>query len=303
MKDIKIMYMGTPDFASYILDNLVTDGYNVTSVVTKIDAKRDRGQKVKFSAVKETAIKHDITVYQPETFKEEAFLPVLEKEKPDMIVVVAYGKILPPYVISYPKYGCINVHASLLPRFRGSAPIQYAVMMGDKQSGVTTMLMDNGLDTGDMLVKKSVPVTDEETGGSLHDKLMVVGYEALLETIENIEKISPVKQNDSEMTYAPPIKKEETIINFNENAENILNKIRGFYPFPCTSCIINGNSYKIHKAALYSDEDNGNYGEVKEFTKNGLLIRAKGGIINILEIQPAGKRKMSISDFYNGNKL
>jgi len=303
MKNIKIMYMGTPDFAAYILEKLITDGYNVTSVVTKTDARKDRGQKIKFSAVKEVALGHNITVYQPETLKDNAFLEVLENEKPDMIIVAAYGKILPPYIISYPKYGCINVHASLLPKYRGSAPIQYAILKGEKESGVTTMLMDNGLDTGAMLVKKSVPITDEDTGGSLHDKLMETGYDALTETIESIESITPIPQDDSLMTYAPPIKKEETVIDFNDNAKDIINRIRGFYPFPGTSFILNGNSYKIHKAELFSSEDKGSYGEVYEFTKNGLKIRAKGGIINILEIQPAGKRKMPICDFYNGNKL
>lgn len=303
MKNLRIMYMGTPDFASYILDKLISDGYNVTSVVTKVDAKKDRGQKVKFSAVKETAVNHGLTVYQPETLKDNAFMEILEVEKPDMIIVAAYGKILPPYIISYPKYGCINVHASLLPKYRGSAPIQYAVLKGEKESGVTTMLMDNGLDTGDMLVKKSVSITDEDTGGSLHDKLMEIGYSALSETIENIETIKPVPQDESLMTYAPPIKKEETVIDFSENAKDIINKIRGFYPFPGTSFTLNGNSYKIHKAEFFSDKDNGGYGEVEEFTKNGLKIKAKGGIINILELQPAGKRKMSIADFYNGNKL
>ena len=303
MKDIKIMYMGTPDFAAFILKKLISDGYNVTSVVTKTDAKKDRGQKIKFSAVKEVALENDITVYQPETLKDNAFLDVLENEKPDMIIVAAYGKILPPYIISYPKYGCINVHASLLPKYRGSAPIQYAILKGEKESGVTTMLMDNGLDTGAMLVKKSVAITDEENCGTLHDKLMEIGYDALKETIENIETITPVPQDEALMTYAPPIKKEETVIDFSENAKDIINRIRGFYPFPGTSFILNGNSYKIHKAELYSDMDSGNYGEVYDFSKDGLKIRAKGGIINILEIQPAGKRKMPICDFYNGNKI
>ena len=246
---------------------------------------------------------NNITVYQPETLKDEAFMDTLKKENPDMIIVAAYGKILPPYIISYPKYGCINVHASLLPKYRGSAPIQYAILKGEKESGVTTMLMDNGLDTGDMLVKKTVTITDDDTGGSLHDKLMETGYEALNETIENIENIVPEKQNDELMTYAPPIKKEETIIDFSDNVKNIINKIRGFYPFPGTGFTLNGNFYKIHKAVISSDEDNGCYGEVKEFNKNGLFIRAKGGIIQITEIQPQGKRKMLISDFYNGNKI
>lgn len=303
MKDIKIMYMGTPDFAAFILEKLILGGYNISSVVTKLDAKRDRGQKIKFSPVKETALKYGLPVYQPETLKNNAFSDILKNESPDMIIVVAYGKILPPYILNFPKYGCINVHASLLPKFRGSAPIQYAILKGEKESGVTTMLMADGIDTGDMLVKKSVSIEKDETGGSLHDKLMVLGFDAIKETIENIETIKPIPQDDSLMTYAPPIKKEDTVIDFSENAQDIINKIRGFYPFPGTSFSLNGNSYKIHRAEICSDADCGGYGEVFEFTKNGLKIKANGGIINILELQPAGKKKMSISDFYNGNKI
>lgn len=299
---MNIMFMGTPDFASYILENLVKDGYNVTSVVTKTDAKKDRGHKIKFSSVKEKAIELGIKVFQPENLKEENFKEFLISENPDMIVVAAYGKILPHYVIEYPKYHCINVHASILPKYRGSAPIQYAVMKGEKESGVTTMLMNDGLDTGDMLVVKKTAITSEETGGSLHDKLMALGYDALKETIENIENITPVKQNDSLITYAPPIKKEETYLDFSFDVDEILNKIRGFYPFPGTCFTVGDNFYKVHKAELYSREDKGNYGEVLELSKDKLLISCKNGVINITEIQPKGKKKMSIKDFYNGNK-
>lgn len=299
---MRIMFMGTPDFAAHCLKKLISDGFQVCSVVTRADAKKDRGQKIKFSPVKELGLANNLPVYQPVNLKEENFREILEQENPDLIVVVAYGRILPPYVLSYPKYGCINVHASLLPKYRGSAPIQYAVAMGEEESGVTIMQMNEGLDTGDMLTKCVVPITSEDTGGSLHDKLMVAGADLLILTIPQLESLTPIPQNDAGSSYAPPIKKEETILDFENDVHNVLNKIRGFYPFPGTGFCHKDKVYKIHKAQLYSLEDRKPYGTVVEFSKNKLLISAKGGIINILDIQPPNKKKMSISDFYNGNK-
>ncbi len=299
---MRIMFMGTPDFAAHCLEKLLAEKFGVCSVVTRADAKKDRGQKIKFSPVKEVALANNLPVYQPVNLKEENFREILEQEHPDLIVVVAYGRILPPYVLSYPKYGCINVHASLLPKYRGSAPIQYAVAMGEEESGVTIMQMNEGLDTGDMLTKCVVPITHDETGGSLHDKLMVAGGELLVDTIPKLDTLIPEPQNDAESTYAPPIKKEETLIDFTQAAEAVINKIRGFYPFPGTGFLHNEKVYKIHKAELYSKEDIAPYGKVIEFSKNKLLISAKGGVVNILEIQPPNKKKMGVSDFYNGNK-
>ncbi len=299
---MKIMFMGTPDFAAYSLEKLIESGYDVCSVVTRADAKKDRGQKIKFSPVKEVALAHNIPVYQPLNLKEENFQEILENEKPDLIVVVAYGRILPPYVLNYPKFGCINVHASLLPRYRGSAPIQYAVAMGEKESGVTIMQMNEGLDTGDMLTKCAVPITETETGGSLHDKLMAAGADLLLETIPKLGTLTGEVQDDSLSTYAPPIKKEETIISFECDAQDIVNKIRGFYPFPGTGFVHKEKTYKIHEAELYSNEDKKPYGTVLEFSKNRLLISAKNGVINITALQPPGKKMMKIADFYNGNR-
>ena len=215
MKNIRILFMGTPEFAGFSLKTLIENEYNVVSVVTRADTKKDRGQKIKFSPVKEIAIENNLPVFQPESLKEENFLDYLSETKPELIIVVAYGKILPEYVLDYPKYGCINAHASLLPKYRGAAPIQYAIKCGDKVSGVTTMLIDKGLDTGDILLKSEVPVTDNDTGGSLHDKLMNISGDLLIETIENIGSIKPEKQDNSLATYAPPIKKEDTIIDFN----------------------------------------------------------------------------------------
>ncbi|MBO5409123.1 MAG: methionyl-tRNA formyltransferase [Clostridia bacterium] len=299
---MRILFMGTPDFAAYSLQKLLESNLEVCGVVTRADAKKDRGQKIKFSPVKEVALEHNLPVYQPVNLKEENFKEILEQQNPDLIVVVAYGRILPPYVLEYPKYGCINVHASLLPKYRGSAPIQYAVAMGETQSGVTIMQMNEGLDTGDMLSKTVVPITPEETGGSLHDKLMVAGGELLLDTIGKLDSLVAVPQTEEDTCYAPPIKKEETIISFDADAEAICNKIRGFYPFPGTSFLHNDKAYKIHKAELYSKEDIKPYGKIVEFSKNKLLISAKNGIINITELQPPNKKRMSVSDFYNGNK-
>ena len=302
MKNIKILFMGTPEFARFSLGTLINSNYNIISVVTRADTKKDRGQKIKFSPVKELAVENSIPVFQPENLREENFKNYLSEANPDLIIVVAYGKILPEYVLNYPKYGCINVHASLLPRFRGSAPIQYAVKCGDKTSGVTTMLMDKGLDTGDMLLKAEVEITDEDTGGSLHDKLMAISGDLLIKTIENLNDITPEKQDNDLSTYAPPIKKEDTVIDFNEDAEDIINKIRGFYPFPTASFKMNDKLYKIHKAELYTTKYNGNPTEIVEFSKNKLLIGAKNGIINIQELQPPNKKRMSITDFFNGHK-
>ena len=299
---MRILFMGTPDFAAHCLKQLLSGGYSVCSVVTRADAKKDRGQKIKFSPVKELALEHGLPVYQPVNLKEENFKEILETENPDLIVVVAYGRILPPYVLSYPKYGCINVHASLLPKYRGSAPIQYAVAMGERESGVTVMQMNEGLDTGDMLSKVVVPITPEETGGSLHDKLMVAGGELLTKTIDQLDSLVPEPQNDADSCYAPPIKKEETLIDFSMEAEAVLHKIRGFYPFPGTGFLHNEKVYKIHKAELYSREDVKPYGKIVEFSKNKLLISCKNGIVNITEIQPPNKKRMTVTDFYNGNK-
>ncbi len=299
---MKIMFMGTPDFAAYSLQKLLEHGCDVCSVVTRADAKKDRGQKIKFSPVKEVALAHNLPVYQPVNLKEENFLDILKAENPDLIVVVAYGRILPSYVLCYPKYGCINVHASLLPKYRGSAPIQYAVAMGEQESGVTIMQMNEGLDTGDMLTKCVVPITETETGGTLHDKLMEAGANLLLDTIPQLGTIKGEVQDDSLSTYAPPIKKEETVISFDMDAKDIVNKIRGFYPFPGTSFLHNEKLYKIHKAELYSKEDKKPYGTVLEFSKNCLLISAKNGVINITALQPPGKKMMGIADFYNGNR-
>ena len=294
--------MGTPEFAGYCLKKLIAGNYQITSVVTRADAKKDRGQKIKFSPVKEIALANKIVVHQPVNLKEENFRDILNREFPDLIVVVAYGRILPPYVLSYPKYGCINVHASLLPKYRGAAPIQYAIAMGETTSGVTIMQMNEGLDTGDILAVVAVPITEEDTGGSLHDKLMEASGKLLIDTIDQLDTLVGVPQEDALACYAPPIKKEETLISFAEDAQTVLNKIRGFYPFPGTGFLHHGKVYKIHKAKLYSAEDRQPYGQIAEFSKNKLLITAKNGIINILEIQPPNKKKMSVADFYNGNR-
>ena len=207
-KDLKIMFMGTPDIARTALKKLIDEKFLVECVVTQPDKPKGRGHKMVPTQVKEEAMLHNIDVYQPETLKNNELLPILNKYSPDIIIVVAYGKILPEYVLNFPKYGCINMHASLLPKYRGAAPIQWSILNGDEYTGVTTMKMDKGLDTGDMLISEKIKIDEYETSEELFEKMANLGADVLVKTILNIEKITPVAQNEELQTYAPMITKE-----------------------------------------------------------------------------------------------
>lgn len=302
---MKVLFMGTPDFAVASLSALLDAGYDVAAVVTQPDKPAGRGHKLKFPAVKEYAIEHNIPVYQPETLKGEAFIDELRQIHPDMIIVTAYGKILPSYILEYPQYGCINVHASLLPHLRGAAPIQWAVINGDTKTGITTMLMDAGLDTGDMLLKEEIPIEPEDTVGKVFDQLYQISGPLLIRTIEGIldGSIRPQKQNDENSSYAPMLNRENTRIDWKQDAESIYNLVRGLSPYPLAHTSYHGKRVKIISAG-YETDGSGIPGKIGEYTKEkGLTVFCGSGRLFIRELQMEGKKRMTIDDFLRGNRL
>lgn len=303
---LKILFMGTPDFAEACLKALVENGQNVVGVISQPDKQKGRGMKVQYCDVKRYALEKELPVYQPETLKDEAIKGLLEELCPDIIVVVAYGKILPEYVLKFPKYGCINVHGSLLPEYRGASPIQRAVIDGKKVTGVTTMYMDKGLDTGDMLLTREYEIGENTNTGEAFDDLAKIGAELLLETIDGLEKgtITPVKQDDSKATYAEKIFKEECAVSFDDNALTVHNKIRGLYPFPGAFCYHDGKMLKLCESRLYKDEaKDGKSGEVIALSKDGILVKCRDGAVLLTKVKPEGKGVMNAIDLINGRKI
>jgi len=300
---MRILFMGTPEFAEISLKALVEDNRDVVCVITQPDKPKGRGYEMAMPEVKVYALEKNIPVHQPETLKNGAILPLLEEYRPDVIIVVAYGKILPEYILNFPKHGCINIHGSLLPEYRGAAPIQRAVIDGKKVSGVTSMYMEKGLDTGDMLIKKELPIGIETTAGEYHDALAVLGGEVLLETLDALEKgtLSPEKQDDSLSTYASQLSKAEGEIDWNNTNEAIYNKVRGLNPWPKAFSFIDGKRFVID--FVYKCDDNGNAGEVLRADKDGILVAAKEGSVLIKELKVEGKKKMTVEDYLRGHRI
>ena len=302
---MNIMFMGTPEFACVSLRKLCECGYKVTSVVTTEDKPRGRGHKMThpdvYTAAEELGISN---IYQPVNLKKENFEEILLKEKPDLIAVVAYGKLLPKYVIDYPKFGCINVHGSLLPAYRGAAPMQWALINGDKETGVTTMYMDTGLDTGDMLLKAVLPLTDNDNFGTVHDKLAVLGADLLVETIEKLDTIERVPQGETTTEYAAMITKEMCVINWNDDADTISNLIRGLTPFPKALCIMDEKCLKVLKAKKISNVTDLPCGTIVCVNTDSFDVACGGGtVLRIFEIQPEAKKAMPVSEYLKGNTI
>ena len=301
---MKAVFMGTPDFAVPTLQKMIDMGIEVTAVVTQPDKAKGRGKKVIYSPVKECALAHDLPVYQPVRIrKEPEFIQTLRDMQPDVIVVVAFGQILPKEILDIPRLGCVNVHASLLPKFRGAAPIQWSILDGEEVTGVTTMLMDVGLDTGDMLLKTEIPMDPKETGGSLHDKLAAVGGELLEKTLIGLEAgtIVPEKQDDSQAgEYARMLDKELGHIDFNQPAVVIERLIRGLNPWPSAYTYIDGKTLKIWEAEVLDRNYGCEYGEVAEVTRNCLIIQTGIGALSVKSVQLQGKKRMDIAAFLNG---
>ena len=298
---MKILYMGTPDFAVLPLEKLISEGHEIVGVITREDKPKGRGMKVLMTPVKECALTHNIPVFQPSTLKDNAIADILEDMSPELIAVVAYGKILPKYILDFPKYGCINLHGSLLPKYRGSAPIQRAVLNGDKVSGVTTMLMNEGMDTGDILQMREIPVSDTDTSESLFDKLSVVGADLLAETVKahSLGEITPIPQNESEATYAPPIKKEDAKVSWNDSSESILNLIRGSFSWPIAFTDSEIGRIKIYEAVI--SDSKGDAGKILELRDDGLVVATGNGSITILKFQVESGKRMTPAEYFRGH--
>ena len=300
---MRILFMGTPEFAQISLRTLVEDNRNVIGVITQPDKPKGRGYEMAMPEVKVYALSRNIPVYQPETLRDGAIENLLNELKPDVIVVVAYGKILPEYILSYPRYGCINIHGSLLPAYRGAAPIQRAVMDGLSVSGVTSMYMEKGLDTGDMLIKKELPIGKTTTAGEYHDALALLGGEVLLETLDALKEgsITPEKQNDALSSYAHQLSKAEGEINWNETATAVYNKVRGLNPWPKAFSFMGKKRFVVD--FVYKSDENGTPGEVLRADDDGILVACGEGSVLIKELKPEGKKMMRVSDFLRGHKI
>ncbi len=302
---MRVVFMGTPDFSVPTLECIIEAGHEVVGVVTQPDKAKGRGKKVVYTPVKEKALEHGLIVYQPRRAREPEFIEQMRALNPDVMVVVAFGQILPKELLDIPKYGCVNVHASLLPKYRGAAPIQWAVIRGEKVSGVTTMQMDVGLDTGDMLLKTEVPLAEDETGGSLHDKLSVLGGDLLIETLKGLEAgtIVPEKQDDSQSgEYARMLDKSLGKIDFSMRAEEIERLIRGLNPWPSAYTSYNNKTMKLWKARVVSGGE-AVPGQVLAVDKKGFTVQTGDGALQILELQMEGKKRMDAGAFLRGCPL
>ena len=299
---MRVIFMGTPDFAVGTLEEIIKAGHEVVLAVTQPDKPKGRGNAMQFPPVKECAIAHEIPVFQPKKIREEENVEYLRQFQPDIIVVAAFGQILPKSILDMPKFGCINVHASLLPKYRGAAPIQWAILNGDEVTGVTIMRMDVGLDTGDMISKREVVIPDDETGGSLFDKLADIGAKLCVETMEQIEagNVTYTPQNHEEATHVSMISKELGLIDWNKSAVEIERLIRGLNPWPSAFTKLDGKTFKIWKAKVLPKNTECSAGCIVSVTKNSLEIQTGEGVLSLLEVQLEGKKRMQIDAFLRG---
>ncbi len=303
---MKILFMGTPEFAAVSLERLLKESDFEIAVVTQPDKPQGRHMALVSSEVKKVALRENLPLYQPDTLKNGAFEEELKAIDPDLIAVVAYGKILPEYILNYPKFGCINLHGSLLPAYRGAAPMQRMVMDGVKEYGVTTMYVEKGLDTGDMLEVFKTSLRDEDNFETVHDTLAVNGAELLLSTIRKAEKgtLRPIKQNAALATYAAKIEKEDCKLNFARSARELHNHVRGLSPMPLAFCFLRGKVLKIIKTVIVAESgDFGAPGTVKEIAKDGVVVACGIGAIKILTLKPEGKGMMDAAAFARGRGI
>ena len=300
---MKIIFMGTPDFAAASLEALIDSRHEIQAVVTQPDKPKGRKGELTPSPVKVVAEEKGIKVYQPLKVRDEEFVETLRAYNPDVIVVVAFGQIIPLSILKMPKFGCVNIHGSLLPEYRGAAPIQWAVLDGEKETGITTILMDEGIDTGDILLKKTIKIDTDETSGSLFDKLMALGAETILETLDELENgsLTPIKQGESPTAYAKMLTKAMGLIDFTKSAKELDCFVRGMDPWPSAYTRLSGKTLKLWKVRVV--EGSGKAGSVIGIGKESFTVACGEGAIEVLEVQLEGKKRMSAGDFLKGITL
>lgn len=302
---MRVIFMGTPDFSVGTLEALVQAGHEVVLAVTQPDKPKGRGGKMQYTPVKEKALEYDIPVFQPVKVREKSCVEKLDSYKADVMVVVAFGQILPREILELTPYGCINVHASLLPKYRGAAPIQWSIIDGETVTGVTTMQMDEGLDTGDMLLKTEVPLEPDETGGSLHDKLSAAGAKLCVETLKALEEktVTPEKQGETPTKYARMLDKELGKIDWTKDAASIERLVRGLNPWPSAYTSWEGKTMKIWSAEVVDRESKAPCGTVAEVTKTDFSVQTGKGLLKVTELQIPGKKRMAADAFLRGYKM
>lgn len=302
---LRIIFMGTPDFAVPTLEALLNGPDRVIAVVSQPDRPKGRGRKLVAPPVKELARQHKIPVLQPTKIKTDDFLEELKSYRPDLLIVAAYGRILPAQLLTLAPHGCINVHGSLLPRHRGAAPIQWAVIKGDEEVGVTIMQMDVGMDTGAILLKRSIIPAPDETAGSLFSKIATLGSEALMDTLEMLGSgcLTPAKQDDSLATDAPMLSKMDGLVDWSKSAEDIDRLIRGLDPWPTAFCTVNGRKLQLYKPEVVFFSNNHPPGTLLRADREGLLVSTSKGCLLIKQVKPEGKKRMSVESFLNGYQL
>ena len=299
---MKVLFMGTPDFAVSSLEAIIGAGHDLVGVVTQPDKVKGRGGKISFPAIKEAALAHNLTVYQPSRVRDSEFIEIIRDLDPEVIVVAAFGQLLPKELLDMPLYGCINVHASLLPKYRGAAPIQAAIINGEKESGITIMHMDVKLDTGDMILQESIPLAEDETEGSLHDKLASLGARLIVEALDKLKEgtAKRIPQDESQATYVKMLDKKMGYIDFAKPAIDIERMIRGLNPWPSAYTKLKGKTLKIWRAEVIEYNSNARPGELVELTKDYFVVMTGKDALIIKELQLEGKKRMPCDAFLRG---
>ncbi len=300
---MRVVFMGTPDIAATCLKQIIADGFQIVGIYTQPDRPKGRGMKMVFSPVKEVAVSHDLPVFQPQNFRDEETVQQLRDLKPDVVAVVAYGQLLPQNVLDIPAKGCINIHASLLPAYRGSAPYQWAVLDGCKETGVTAMYLCKAMDAGDMIDRAVTPIGPDETAGELLDRLAVLGAELLSKTLGRMAQgnVSAQPQDPGKVTFAPMLDKSLCPIDWNKTAQQVHDHVRGLHPWPVATMTLQGKTFKVHATRIV--ERSGKPGEILELTKTGLVVACGEGAVEVLSLQAEGGKRMNAPDYFRGHPL